>query len=477
MLDQNRWNHPSEIGQKRLMHSEYGATPSDHASISNFFSREDVHRLTEFLDQQHRTIQQINRVTSKINAGILLTDILDMVYEEFHAFIPYDRIGLSIIEYDENGDRVLRSEWARNRSGNIEMPIGYRAPLKGSSMEDILDSLRPRVINDLEAYAKQKPESKSTKMILAEGIRSSLTCPLIVNGNPVGFMFFSSNQPYAYASIHIDMFQQIAGQLSVIVEKGWLITELAQKQAKIEEQNQELQRLNRMKNEFLGMAAHDLRNPIGHIESVVQMLLDPNWTFSEEEEHNFLTGIVRQTSYVMDMLDDMLNVTQLDSGKLTIRRIEIDIFELLRETVNRHNRTAGMKDSTVDLTVTGTPKMMLDPLRMRQVLDNMISNAIKYSPPGSQIQVRGQQNGDHWFFEVQDQGPGILPEEADKVFMDFVKLSAEPTAGEPSVGLGLAVTKRLVEAQDGEIGFHNYDGETSGAIFWFTLPHITADNA
>jgi serine phosphatase RsbU (regulator of sigma subunit) len=112
--------------------------------------------------------------------------------------------------------------------------------LTGSTLADIVRTGRPRIINDLVAYLRDKPESVSTQLIVREGMRSSLTCPLVVHGRPVGFLFFSSDQPAAYSNAHVEFFQQIAGQLSVIIEKGRLYSELAEQAALIEKQNRQL---------------------------------------------------------------------------------------------------------------------------------------------------------------------------------------------------------------------------------------------
>ncbi len=114
---------------------------------------------------------------------------------------------------------------------------GYEAPLAGSTLQQIIDTGKPRIINDLEAYYRAKPQSENTDLILREGIRSSLTCPLIVQGVPVGFVFFSSLRKNTYSQVHVAFFQQIAAQLATIVEKGRLYSELAEQKAIIERQN------------------------------------------------------------------------------------------------------------------------------------------------------------------------------------------------------------------------------------------------
>jgi signal transduction histidine kinase len=111
---------------------------------------------------------------------------------------------------------------------------------------------------------------------------------------------------------------------------------------------------------------------------------------------------------------------------------------------------------------------MADPLRLRQVMDNLISNAVKFSPPGSVVRVRASRQDAAWRIEVQDQGPGITPKDRQRLFQDFARLSAAPTGGEKSVGLGLAITRRVVKAHGGQIGVDSEPGR--GATFWFTAP-------
>lgn len=460
---------------QRMIGGDY-AVEIDTTDADDSISRlgANLQCLAQALNEQARELQHIQRLTNRINAGMLLPDILDMIYDEFHTLIPYDRIGFSIIEY-ENNTPWVRAYWSRTNTDDVQIDNSYRAPLRGSSLERIAQTLEPRIINDLRAYYATKPASESTRRILREGIHASLTCPLVVNGNPVGFMFFSSRTPNAYQDAHVALFKQIAGQLSVTLEKGWLITELAQKQAAIEEQNAELRRLHRTKNNFLGMAAHDLRNPIGNIQSVAEMLIDPSWNLSAEEREHFLSGIIRQSAYMLAILDDLLDITQIENNPVHVRQVGVDVQDLLRDVVARHQFIGAAKGSRVELLSWGAGTLHTDPVRLTQILDNLISNGLKFSPPNSLVTVSCNRRQHDWYFEVRDQGPGIPPDEADQLFQEFARLSSQPTAGEVSTGLGLAITRRIVETQGGTIGFYNHDD--GGAAFWFTLPAPAADEA
>jgi signal transduction histidine kinase len=423
--------------------------------------------LAKTLEKRYRELERLDEITFNINAGLLLDDVLENVYRNFRALIPYNRIGFALIE-DEDPTVQVRAYWAKSDQPILELTKGYSAPLAGSSLETIITTGQPRIINDLLAYLEQKPDSDSTRLIVAEGMRSSLTCPLIATGIPVGFIFFSSIEPNTYADVHVDIFKRIAGQLSVMVEKGRLVSELSAQKAAIEKQNQELHRLDELKNTFLGIAAHDLRSPIGFIRMIVHFLLDASDELSRAELESFLNDIEKQANYMLAFLNDLLDVTQIEAGKLNLKLESVDLNDLLREAVYRHSRMAAPKGTQVLLEPDSTGQVTADPTRLRQVVDNLISNAVKYSPPGSTVRVGIQHTGNGWRVNVLDEGPGLTAEDRQRLFQNFARLSAKPTGDEKSVGLGLAITRRVVEAHGGKIGV---DSEPNrGANFWFTLP-------
>ena len=199
------------------------------------------------------------RITERINRGLMLDEILDSLYEEMRQVIPYNRIGFSLID-EQRG--VVVARWARSDRPML-LTSGYEAQLSGSTLEQIVETAQPRILNDLEAYLREKPQSESTELMVREGMRSSLTCPLIVEGKPVGFVFFSSVDKETYRKVHVGFFQQIAGQLSTIVEKGRLYAELAEQKATIEQQNlamtRELEMARHVQQVLIPPRAPDIR--------------------------------------------------------------------------------------------------------------------------------------------------------------------------------------------------------------------------
>lgn len=249
-----------------------------------------------------------------------------------------------------------------------------------------------------------------------------------------------------------------------------LVAELAAHKAAIERQSVELRRLDGLKNVFLAIAAHDLRNPLSNIQLATYLLLNPDGPTSEAERHDLVGDIDRLAKYMMDLLNDLLDVAQIESGCLRLSLAPVELSDLLAECVQRHARLAEPKGTRVTLESAPAGLLMADAVRLQQVMDNLLSNAVKYSPPGSDVRVRALRADDAWRVEVQDQGPGITSEDRKQLFQDFSRLSAQPTGGEKSTGLGLAITRRVIEAHGGRIGVDSAPGH--GATFWFTVPDI-----
>ncbi len=179
--------------------------------------------LAETLKAQSIQSAMLARITQRINEGLLIDEVLDQIYDNFSSLIPYDRIGLALLDEDK---AIVSSFWARSEAAQIKLPLGYSAGLAGSSLEGIIRTGRPRILNDLTAYLQDHPDSDSTRRIVEEGMRSSLTCPLVVKKQPVGFLFFSSMKKNTYSEAHQELFLQITDQLAMILEKGRIHQEL-----------------------------------------------------------------------------------------------------------------------------------------------------------------------------------------------------------------------------------------------------------
>jgi signal transduction histidine kinase len=227
-----------------------------------------------------------------------------------------------------------------------------------------------------------------------------------------------------------------------------------------------LRSLNEQKNKFLGMAAHDLRNPIGGILGYSEMLLEDELA---DEQRTVVSKIESSSKFMLRLLNDLLDISQIESGKLELNLELCDVAGLVRQNIELNRIIAAKKQIGIELDLApDLPVITADPAKFEQVLSNLVSNAIKYSFPGTQARVSLARHEDGVKVSVRDQGQGIPAEELSKVFQEFEKTSVKSTAGEKSTGLGLAIVKRIVEGHGGAIGVESTVGE--GSTFWFTLP-------
>ncbi len=190
----------------------------------------------------------IERVLEGLNLGRSPEDLLTSIYENLQGIVPYNRIGVAMLD-DVQG--VLRAIWCRS-DGATRLSAGYSAPVAGSTLESLLRSGQPRIINDLEAYLSAKPESASTGLIVREGMRSSLTLPLLAEGRPIGVVFFSCRDKHSYREEHTAVLRALAGQIAISLEKAQLMAELRQR-------NEALAEANREKDGFLGRLQDEVR--------------------------------------------------------------------------------------------------------------------------------------------------------------------------------------------------------------------------
>ncbi|HSL19234.1 MAG TPA: sensor domain-containing diguanylate cyclase [Methylomirabilota bacterium] len=201
-------------------------------------ARRRERELEDLVERRTRELLSLSRLTETINSAVRLEEVLEHVWESFRGLVPYNRIGFA--EYDTERDSV-RAVWARSDASEIRIAEGYEAPLASTSLGRILDTGKPRIIGDLVAYLGRHPSSESTRFVVEEGMRSSLTVPLEAMGTRIGFLFFSSQQANVYSADHVQLLESLSGQLSLAIEKSRLYDRLLETTRELEEANRRLE--------------------------------------------------------------------------------------------------------------------------------------------------------------------------------------------------------------------------------------------
>ncbi|MCK5522452.1 MAG: hybrid sensor histidine kinase/response regulator [Thiomargarita sp.] len=209
----------------------------------------------------------------------------------------------------------------------------------------------------------------------------------------------------------------------------------------------------KQKNEFLGIAVHDLRNPLAAIRGYAEMIKgDSDEAVLQEDTFDLADQIINSSQYMIELIESLLKVNEIESGKMNLSLCVIDILPILQWLTDHYTELAKAKNITLQFQCIEKPyRILANENSLRQVLDNLISNAVKYSLYGKSIYVRLHQD-DKWIHcEIQDEGPGLSDEDQQKLFCQFSRLTPQPTGNENSTGLGLFIVKKLVDSMHGKI--------------------------
>ena len=233
-------------------------------------------------------------------------------------------------------------------------------------------------------------------------------------------------------------------------------------------QNERLRDLDRMKDEFIALVSHELRTPLTSIRGYLELVAEADDAGDEEERASFLQVIDRNAQRLQRLVEDLLLVAQADADSLHLELEEIDLAKLVVDCAEGCLPTAAARGITLECTVHAAPTVQADPGRLAQVVDNLLSNALKFTPTGGGVHLRVSADAAAALVEVADSGMGIPAGEQSELFTRFFRTERAQREAVAGVGLGLSIAKALVEAHGGRIDFTSIDGK--GTTFRVRLP-------
>ena len=308
------------------------------------------------------------------------------------------------------------------------------------------------------ADATRDPRFSDSALVTGEpGIRFYAGVPLITSDNfALGTLCVVDRQPRQLNASQREALEALSRQVVAMIETHRAYIRVRE--------------LAKQKDDFLRVASHDLKNPLQAIRGATDLLsLFTEQEHSSPEMREFVDMIQDRAGAMQRIIEDFVDCQAMEDGQLKLTLSSVDLTEVARDVVAGHTPTAHAKGIALSVIVVGevTP-VRVDRARIAQVLENLVGNAIKFSPRGARVTVRLSSVADRVRVEVADNGPGLAEADMPRLFTRYGRLSAQPTGGETSTGLGLAICKQLVEAHGGQIGAGN--GEGGGATFWFEVP-------
>lgn len=426
-----------------------------------------LHELNASIEQKITELEAIDAIVQSINSEVELQLLLPKLLEQGHILIPSAEKSSILMLEEEAGHyrfiafRGYNPDWFTHlRFSPEETRIRY---IQTKPVEEGVYILTEYAF-EIENGAKFTNEPPQCSLVMTISLDKS------DNDLPNGILFFDSySSRNAFTSLDIQRVQRFRKHVITAFAKAKVVKAKHDIAIRLSEQNQRLQDLDREKNEFLGIAAHDMKSPLAGIMASVGMLKRFSSRISGEEAQKILLGIEQTTKRMSEIITNLLDINAIESGKMNLTPKLIPITDIIRETLEQHRERATAKNITLLFHVAELSlSIVADAGAIAQVFDNLVSNAIKYSPAHSCVIVHQEILNQTVRVSVKDEGVGLSEQDLKKMFRKFARLSAKPTGGEDSTGLGLSIVKRLTEAMHGRVWCESELGK--GSTFFVELP-------
>lgn len=273
-------------------------------------------------------------------------------------------------------------------------------------------------------------------------------------------------------SINQELEERVINRTSEVQDKNKELEkskkDIARQKNELKRKNKELVELDKEKNHFIGIVAHDLKSPLNQIKGLIRILQLSSSALADSDKE-ILQKINDTAEGMHQMIGQILDISALENKKVRVKPERFLLQKLIDELTEEQIKNASKKSIELVIpTASAIGEVNLDRNYLKQILDNLLSNAIKFSPQNKSVFLRANKTNDKLRFEIEDQGPGISESDQKKLFRKFQKLTAKPTAGEHSSGLGLSIVKKFVETMNGQVWCESEEGK--GATFFVELP-------
>jgi PAS domain S-box-containing protein len=386
-----------------------------------------------------------------------------MTHEEGQS----DRRYWDLLEAAPDGILEVAADGAIVLSNAVAAKLfGYdRTELIGKAIEDLVPSRYRDVHVKHRAGYWAHPQTRPMGSGLAlSGMRKDGTeFPVEISLSPVAYP-----EGFRVIAIVRDVTERKKAEEKIRAVRELYTSELAVKNQELAARNQEVEKANRLKSEFLASMSHELRTPLHTVIGFSELLLEEIEGPLNAKQKRFLGHIKQDSQHLLELINDILDLSKIEAGRLELRREEFEVTGAVEEVLASIRLPAGEKSQSVDASVAPGILLYADRVRFKEILYNLLSNAVKFTPEYGRIEVTGNAESETLVISVRDTGIGIATEQHAVIFDKFHQVGATTKGVREGTGLGLAITKRLTELHNGSIEVRSQPGK--GAMFTVRLP-------
>lgn len=405
------------------------------------------------------------QLSTTLNLQLQLEDILEIVVRRVISTLQAQQASIMILDpetsvLETRASYGLESEFARHARKKLgEGVAGWVAERREAVQLDGGGSMG--------AFQSQHKANRN--------ITSALSLPLLIGDRCVGVLNVNRiNHPDTFQDHHREVLQLFAEHVGAVIERAGVMERLDHRASRLEAVNRKLSEMNRLKDTFLSTASHELKTPLTSVIGYAELLDDNDERMTREQRGEFLRRLRAEAGRLLSMIEDILDLARIESGKLTLRCVSMSVNEVAHAAVETTRMLARKHNvELVEQFDPLLPRVALDEVKLRQVVVNLLVNAVKFSPEHGRVVLETLRDGDFLRVQVADQGAGVAPDDAAHIFELFGQGEHGARAG--GLGIGLHLVKRITELHGGHVGVNSRVGE--GSTFWLRLPLNSAEPA
>jgi signal transduction histidine kinase len=409
---------------------------------------DEAETLRDELGRRADLLDAANRCARALGSSLDPDEAFDAFIRELRGLVPFERMAIVLIEGGVG--RVIATAGAK---ADEVMPPGTQLGLEGNLLAEIVASGQTVYRRDMTVG-----EYVEEPRLVEVGLRCRVAAPLVVGTRTIGLISVGRAQPNAFDQQEIELVT-LLGRLAASAVQNMRAYESERRTV------EELRRLSALRADFVSLVSHELRSPMAAVIGAARTLQMRWRELQPEQREAFLTLIGDETSRLAALIGDVLDTSRIDAGTFTYRFADVDLVSLVSDSVAA--AVIGQDEVPVVARLpTGVPEVRGDPERLRQVIGNLIDNAVKYSPAGLPVEVSVARGTSTVHISVSDRGPGIDVADQRLIFEKFGRVTGD--GSKPGTGLGLFIARSIAEAHGGDLTVSSAPGR--GATFTLSLP-------